>query len=357
MVVRPMTLVADTRIITPSRALPCARCSPRAGASEVCLTDGDEESLRLTKRNAEANLPPPPGSLPLRSHPDTNACSSEQQQTPAPGAPGSEPGNDGDTGERNSDSRRRGRDDSRSSSSTGKASDGGTAGDSAVSSEDRGPRSYSANLREGAEGGPGGYVARPSGAAGGASSAASPGRDGIGVGAGGSAGGVCDGGSQRQQPANILVRKLRWGCEDDMQAVGGCAGGGGASASGGGGWDVVLGSDIAALPYASAYGDLLRTIVSLVNSPPDGGGGGRGAAASALDRGGGGEGVEGNERGVRRVTVLLAHKRRHVSEQAFFEELEERLGGEKSVRETGEEDIHADFRGMGIRLHMFEVDV
>lgn len=301
------------------------------------MTDGDEESLRLTKKNVEANLPSPPGSLPLRSHPETTACSPQRRQITVPAAPGSGPG-DGDLGKKNGGSRR-GRDDSSRSSITGMKSHGGTAGDSAGSSEECGPRPNPANLRDETEGGPGGDVDRPVGGAGGGAPAASPGR--AGVRAGGLAGDGGDGTSRRQQPAKISVRKLRWGCEEDMRAVGGCAGGAGASGSGdGGGWDVVLGSDIAALPYASAYGDLLRTIVSLVSSKPDVG-----------------EGAEGNEGRFRQVTVLLAHKRRHVSEEAFFEELEERLGGEKSVRKTGGEDIHADFRGMGIRLHIFEVDV
>lgn len=93
--------------------------------------------------------------------------------------------------------------------------------------------------------------------------------------AGGGAGG------RREQPsdrAKISVRKLRWGCEDDMRAVGCCSSGddGGCRPS----WDVVLGSDIAALPYASAYGDLLRTIVSLVSSGKGGGKGGSAAPPS-----------------------------------------------------------------------------
>lgn len=204
--------------------------------------------------------------------------------------------------------------------------------------------------------------------------------------------------------ATISVRKLRWGCADDMDVAGVPRGGDGDSGSSRA-WDVVLGSDIAALPYASAYGDLLQTIVSLVNttkgsgqdkhtapSPPrtisdrvtgedqnteisstassdscgalDGSSceSGRGKPAmsktSAMKSLMAKAGRSRSEReGRPRVVVLLAHKRRHVSEEAFFEDLREELGGERSVRETSEEDIHPDFRGTGIRLHMFVVDV
>lgn len=186
--------------------------------------------------------------------------------------------------------------------------------------------------------------------------------------------------SQQQQYASrkVSVRKLRWGCSADIKAC--CCRG---SSSGGDDddrpWDVVLGSDIAALPYASAYGDLLQTIMSLVYYQDRSGSesgpsedGAKGAQAAGLlepvagcrrgdrcsaDRGGSGE--------RRRVLVLLAHKRRHVSEDAFFDAVRQELvGGEgycevssSCCRELGDDDVHPDFRGMGIRLHSFTVDV
>eukprot|EP00752_Nemacystus_decipiens_P017883 g16032.t1 len=242
------------------------------GAAQVCLTDGDEQSLQLTQENVDANLGP-----------------SSDQQSPhtSPGGDQQQPHNGAD----NSDSSK--------SAGASHASDGGCSG--RRNTADRTP--------------------------------------------------------------TISVKKLRWGCEDDMRDVGRCSRG-----DGDGGsclpWDVVLGSDIAALPYSSAYGDLLRTIVSLVNSGR-GGGEGESAASSlprnvgdateeAVNRDAAREGTEDVEER-RRVLVLLAHKRRHVSEEAFFEDLAERLGGERSAREMGEGDIHTDFRGKGIRLHMFEI--
>lgn len=70
--------------------------------------------------------------------------------------------------------------------------------------------------------------------------------------------------------------------------------------------------------------------------------------ASGKGRGGKGKG--------RKVLVLLAHKRRHVCEEPFFEDLRAELG-ESSCREIEEGDVHPDFRDMGIRLLAYEVDV
>ncbi|CAN0487182.1 unnamed protein product, partial [Hapterophycus canaliculatus] len=157
-------------------------------AAEVCLTDGDEESLRLTEKNVRANLP---------SNQKAEAELHASRRTP-----------------------------------------GRTGNDKANNTE--------------AKGGDGG-------------------RSGVhnGVGTGDSGADGADSGGRPQasdHAAKILVQKLRWGCADDMQAAG-CPGEGEGSGSGScGPWDVVLGSDIAALPYASAYDDLLQTIVSLVNS-------------------------------------------------------------------------------------------
>ncbi|CAN0344691.1 unnamed protein product [Ectocarpus sp. 8 AP-2014] len=288
------------------------------GAAEVCLTDGDEESLKLTQRNVTDNLRP---DFSPRS-PSTASCCDEQQAQDATSAEEERTGCNAD-------------------------SKGGST-NSVESSADRRPPPATA--------------------------------------------------------ATISVQKLRWGCADDMHAAGVPLGGDGDSGSSRA-WDVVLGSDIAALPYASAYGDLLQTIVSLVNNTKGSGQGNHTASSpprtisdhvtredqnteisntaasdscEALD----GSGCESGRRkpainktspmkglmteagrsrseraGRRRVVVLLAHKRRHVSEEAFFEDLREELGGEKSVRGTSEDDVHPDFRGTGIRLHMFVVDV
>lgn len=260
---------------------------------------------------------------------------------------------------------------------------------------------------------------------------------------------------RRKRAPAVFVRKLRWGFHCDMES---CLGGGG------GPWDVVLGSDIAALPYASAHGDLVRTISFLVNSgsaaaldsestternaengtevnaenaPEVSGkngsevsaestelegevaaqprsacayrGGTRGEGGGGEEPGGGGvqsevDSVSGDESGTglssrplapllttslspppppplllpprqpssppvpfggdqrrggegRKVLVLLAHKHRHVCEEAFFEDLRAELGESSSCSEMGEDDVHPDFRGMGIRLLAFEVDV
>lgn len=173
--------------------------------------------------------------------------------------------------------------------------------------------------------------------------------------------------SNRQQlPPTVSVRKLRWGSSADIEAC--CRSGDDAVP-----WDVVLGSDIAALPYASAYGDLLQTISSLVhhNRCTLGSGsreekaieGVKAAAEVEPVAGGGGFCSTNRSREVgerRRVVVLLAHKRRHVSEDAFFDGVRQELVGEgcvDSCQELGDDDVHTDFRGMGIRLHAFTVDV
>ncbi|CAN0003658.1 unnamed protein product [Ectocarpus sp. 12 AP-2014] len=288
------------------------------GAAEVCLTDGDEESLKLTQRNVTGNLSP----AVCRRSPSTTSCCDQQQAQAVTAAEEERTGCNADS----------------------------TGGNTNIveSSVDRRPPPATA--------------------------------------------------------ATVSVQKLRWGCADDMHAVGVPRGEDGDSGSPRA-WDVVLGSDIAALPYASAYGDLLQTIVSLVNttegsgqdnhtapSPPrtiadhvtgedqnteisstaapdscealDSSGCESGTGKPAITKMSAMKGLMAessrsrSEREVRRrVVVLLGHKRRHVSEEAFFEDLEKELGGERSVRGTSEDDIHPDFRGTGIRLHMFVVDV
>lgn len=159
------------------------------------MTDGDEESLRLTEENVRANL---------SSNRTAGAELRAAQQT------------------------------------------SGAAGDGTLDNETKGDDSGSGRMRNG-------------------------------VGIGDSDVDCGDGGPRREasdHAAKIVVQKLRWGCAGDMQAAG-CTGGGDGDRDNGslGTWDVVLGSDIAAVPYASAYDDLLRTIVSLVNSSSKGSGG------------------------------------------------------------------------------------
>ncbi|CAM9933485.1 unnamed protein product [Ectocarpus sp. 12 AP-2014] len=288
------------------------------GAAEVCLTDGDEESLKLTQRNVTGNLSP----AVCRRSPSTASCCDQQHAQAVTAAEEERTGCNADS----------------------------TGGSTNIveSSVDRRPPPATA--------------------------------------------------------ATVSVQKLRWGCADDMHTVGVPRGGDGDSGSRRA-WDVVMGSDIAALPYASAYGDLLQTIVSLVNttegsgqdnhtapSPPrtiadhvtgedqnteisstaapdscealDSSGCESGTGKPAIPKTSAMKGLmaeasrsRSEREGRRRVVVLLAHKRRHVSEEAFFEDLEKALGGERSVRRTSEDDIHPDFRGTGIRLHMFVVDV
>eukprot|EP00903_Cladosiphon_okamuranus_P011220 g10586.t1 len=254
------------------------------GAAEVCLTDGDEQSLRLTQENVHANLP----SWTDRQSSHALPLPSDRQRQPQESPPGDDEGD----------------------------------------------------------------FSKP-----------------VGAGSLAAGGGAGDRQKPSDRPAKISVKRLRWGCEDDMRAVSSPGGDGDGNGNDGsrGPWDVVLGSDIAALPYASAYGDLLRTILSLVNDG-EGGEAGDNIVPSVPGKVGDTlrEASNGDTRKVpgkagrrprRRVVVLLAHKRRHVSEEAFFEELQEKLGGETCVQEMGEGDIHPDFRGTGIRLHMFVVDV
>lgn len=177
-------------------------------------------------------------------------------------------------------------------------------------------------------------------------------------------------------------------------------------------WDVILGSDIAAFPYASAYEGLLRTIVSLAtthrglrsSTATNGTSGGghafdetRNESSSSISAdlqscagkacenedgniGGATEPCDESERGENvlrvgegelkfatsrgksagqvaankraKVLVLLAHKRRHDSEDTFFEAASERLGESSDL---GDQNLHPDFRSSGIRLHMFTV--
>lgn len=187
---------------------------------------------------------------------------------------------------------------------------------------------------------------------------------------GGSRNGLFDAGDRKSATPILFVsaRKLRWGCPSDMaKSLRGETGP----------WDVVLGSDIAALPYASDHDGLIRTIESLVFHDHDGASApclpekGERGIGDPIGSGASDVGVDGvsmasappvvsgqgrSWAGGKKVVVLLAHKRRHISEESFFVKLKGVLG-EKSCREMGEGDVHADFRGMGISLHMFEVDV
>ncbi|CAM9889465.1 unnamed protein product, partial [Laminaria digitata] len=296
----------------------CKKVHLTSGAASVCLTDGDDGSLRLAERNVEANLPPTIGQHPRAPPRDRPAKETFKNTTTT--------------------------NQSSSIASISCHNDNGM-NTTRVIEVDRDDCA------------------------------------------------VTKAHHQRQRaPRAVSVRKLRWGFPDDMEA---CLGKGGP-------WEVVLGSDIAALPYASAHGDLLRTIAFLVN-------GGSAAAldsenaaaevhaenATEVERENGTEltvknankfegengtefevesgtkvqdesGVElhaeistedrGGEGKGRKVLVLLAHKRRHVCEEPFFEGLRAELG-ESSCREMGEGDVHPDFRDMGIRLLAFEVDV
>lgn len=436
----------------------------------MCLTDGDDGSLRLARKNVSANLLPAPGQHPGAAPRDQSA--QEKMMATTTTTP---------TINRSSIA----------SVSCGEINDKATTGASELDRDNYGVDEAAATCsasegrrRVGTEGtavGPDAshHVGKPSSPPAGVgktkgsfappgagaleagsaepdtrtpSSFATPGTttgDGSSVsigmdcsGGGGGGVGVEDCHHQRQRdPLAVSVRKLRWGFPADMDA---CLGGEG------GPWEVVIGSDIAALPYASAHGDLLQTIVFLVNGGSaaaldsesaaelnaenatklDGGNGAavyvqngtnaenaielegegeeRAAEPScprACRRGGPGvrglsdaDSVAGHESGTisppplaspppllqppppqprrrqptsppvasekgrgdegkgRKVLVLLAHKRRHVCEEPFFEDLRAELG-ESSCREIGEDDVHPDFRGMGIRLLAFQVDV
>lgn len=355
---------------------PPSPCLSAPGAAEVCLTDGDEESLQLTKRNVEDNLPlvnrqSPGGSnghpagLALSSgrvvesgiaaNTNSSSCSSNadnRRSCDNDGISSSDPGTN--LGRDSVEARASGSDKTtgagKDPSITEAAGLGGAEGD-------RVPRTEAGELDTGA-----------------ASEHVVGSENSHGSEFGGGNSGVSHAEDNRDQPPpGVYVRKLRWGCTGDIEA---CRGGSGP-------WDVVLGSDIAALPYASAYGDLLRTIVSLVKSespavPPAGTRGRlplpwREGEVGAFDPEADGGCVSGRSPSLsgpsvtsdqecraegtgRRVLVLLAHKRRHVSEESFFDKLKGALGP-GSCRELAEDEVHVDFRGTGIRLHMFEVGV
>lgn len=244
-------------------APPVAFLLGKKGASRVCLTDGDDESLRLTRSNVEANLP-------TRTVLEGNE-------------------------ERNWDRPRHHHHQQHHNSHTAAA-------------EDSREESCSSHLTE------------------------------------------------------MTVRKLRWGCAADIATTlrdgMNDSDGNISSTLNACGWDVVLGSDIAAFPYASSFGDLLRTIVGLVfvgdrRVVP-------GTTTAKIptpeNRYPGVEEEGGCGRG-RRVLVLIAHKRRHVSEDAFFETLESELGEECSRLPTQADDVHADFRGEGITIHKYQIDL
>lgn len=162
-------------------------------------------------------------------------------------------------------------------------------------------------------------------------------------------------------PAAVYTQKLRWGNSADIENLHG-------DGMGAESWDVIVGSDIAAFPYASAYTDLLYTIVSLANvrlqsdgrvvenNRNDCGKSTLPAPAAGWQelagKTGEGMGREGGARG-RNVVVLLAHKRRHISEETFFEAARDALGDGGSL---GVGDIHQDFRDAGIRLYMYTVE-
>lgn len=160
-------------------------------------------------------------------------------------------------------------------------------------------------------------------------------------------------GSCPQEVPIVTVKRLLWGCTTDMDGVRGP-------------WDVIIGSDITALPYASAHSDLLQTIVSLSNDES----GCRGdrmkvsddrADSAAINtarnapssNGSGCDEVAPTGVVQRKAAVFLAHKRRHASEGAFFEAAERELGG--SI-ELGEQDIHPDFRNTGIRMYTYNAN-
>lgn len=150
----------------------------------------------------------------------------------------------------------------------------------------------------------------------------------------------------------MTVRKLRWGCAADIATA--LHDGGNGDISDTYGWEVVLGSDIAAFPYASSFGDLLRTIAALVFASdhrviPGTTTGKRPTYPENPDPEDGGRG--------RRVLVLISNKRRHVLEDDFFETLESELGEECSRLPTQEDDIHADFRDEGITIHKYQIDL
>lgn len=211
----------------------------------------------------------------------------------------------------------------------------------------------------------------------------------------------------------VSTRRLRWGCAGDIEALLASSGNSLSSSSpcdgGDSPWEVIVGSDIAAFPYASAYDDLLQTIAALAksirkfqsatsgsdgkglgeehrhscsnaaNSQPSGSNNEKHRShcsatckegkrskrtapaatsehklnANASSRRGQRLTEEGEATGAGKVVVLLAHKQRHDSEEAFFRAAKESLGASVDL---GEEDVHPDFRDSGIRLHMFVVD-
>lgn len=153
----------------------------------------------------------------------------------------------------------------------------------------------------------------------------------------------------------MTVRKLRWGCAADIATALHDDGGDG-DISNTYGWDIVLGSDIAAFPYASSFGDLLRTIVALVFA-----GDHRvipGTTTAKIPTYPGNPDPESGSGRGRRVLVLISHKRRHVSEDAFFETLESELGEKEYCRlPTQADDVHVDFRDEGITIHKYQIDL
>lgn len=341
----------------------------------MCLTDGDDKSLRLAESNVTANLP----AVGLRQR--SAVCRGQNVECPTRGeqetqslgaavtySSGANVNSDGND--------KRERDDA-VCASTCINSGGGNgerhAGLTPVTGEGRNQEQLAGVI--GTEGSPASRAPAGLHDAVGATTAID--RTKVPAGHSCRSEGVFHAGNINKQPPPsprpITVRKLRWGCPGDMEA---CHGGNGP-------WDVVLGSDIAALPYESAYDDLRRTIVSFVarsnsnmaltpainmcgTGMPGETAAARKADACEGDRSAlsplcsvppvGLDGDSGSGEGRRTVVVLLAHKRRHVSEEAFFEGLEEDLG-KRSRRQIGEQDVHADFRGSGIRLHMFAVDV
>ncbi|CAM9497499.1 unnamed protein product, partial [Discosporangium mesarthrocarpum] len=105
------------------------------------------------------------------------------------------------------------------------------------------------------------------------------------------------GGGQEAAAAVVSVQRLLWGSQGDLEGVGGPR------------YDVVIGSDIVALPYGDAYHSLIETLTALLTP-----------AAPMISRGGGsrGGGSSGAGKGGDMPLAVLAYKCRHVSEGSFF---------------------------------------
>ncbi|CAM9344878.1 unnamed protein product [Choristocarpus tenellus] len=102
----------------------------------------------------------------------------------------------------------------------------------------------------------------------------------------------------------VSVRRLLWGSLEDLKGIGGP-------------YDVVIGSDIVALPYENAYASLIETLSDLL------------APAASVERVVGGESTSGRVSDIAGASAVenltsapfavLAYKQRHISEGSFFE--------------------------------------